>query len=122
LAAAPGLEATVDFSTLTAFPARTDLTNFSSRGPSIGSAMKPDLVAVGEQLVTGAQNTYPGGELYAASGFVDVSGTSYSAPLTAGAAAILKAARPGLTSAQYRSLLINNAGPATAAPGTAATV
>jgi hypothetical protein len=40
----------------------------------------------------------------------------------AGAAAVLKAARPGLTFQQYRSLLINGAAPATAAPDTTATV
>jgi len=122
IAAAPGLQATLDFSGITAFPARPDLTDFSSRGPSIGRAMKPDLVAVGDQLVTAAQDSFPDGELYDPSGFVDVGGTSYSAPLTAGAAAILKAARPGLTVQQYRSLLINSAGPATSGPGVAATV
>ena len=122
VAAASGLAITVDFSAVTPFPARTDLTDFSSRGPSLGSTMKPDLVAVGAELVTATESTFPSGELYDPSGFIDIAGTSYSAPLTAGAAAILKAARPGLTVAQYRSLLINNASPATAGPGVAATV
>ena len=122
IAANPGLTATLDFLGATAFPARTDLTDFSSRGPSLGSALKPDLVAVGEELVTATESSDPNGELYDPSGFIDVGGTSYSAPLTAGAAALLKGARPGLTMQQYRSLLINNAVAATSGPGTSATV
>jgi subtilisin family serine protease len=121
-AASPGLQATLDFAGETEFPARTDLTDFTSRGPNIGSAMKPDIVAVGEEIVTAAQNSFPSGESYDASGFIDTAGTSFSTPLTAGAAAVLKAARPGLTLAQYRSLLINSAGPATSGPGVPATV
>ena len=122
IAASPGLPVTLDFSGATAFPARPDLVDFSSRGPSAGATMKPELVAVGDQLVTAAQNTFPSGELYTPSGFIDVGGTSYSAPLVAGAAAILKGARPGLTTAQYRSLLVNTAGPATSGPSVAASI
>ena len=117
-----GLWTSLDFSGATAFPTATDVTDFSSRGPSIGSALKPDLVAVGESIVTGAQNSYSNGESYSASGFIDTAGTSFSAPLAAGAAAVLKAARPGLTVAQYRSLLINSATRATAGDGVPATV
>jgi subtilisin family serine protease len=122
IAANPGGSVALDFSGASAFPERTDLTSFTSRGPSIGSAMKPDLVAVGEEIVTGAQNSFSNGESYSPSGFIDTAGTSFSAPLAAGAAAVLKAARPGLTMQQYRSLLINGAGPATSGPGVAATV
>jgi subtilisin family serine protease len=122
VAASPGLQATLDFAGETAVPARTDLTSFTSRGPNIGSAMKPDIVAVGEEIVTAAQDSFPSGESYDPSGFIDTAGTSFSTPLAAGAAAVLKAARPGLTQPQYRSLLINSAGPATSGPGVPATV
>src|SRR5579871_20772 len=122
LAAAPGLSVTLQFAQPVAFSQSTDLTSFSSRGPSVTSALKPDLLAVGQDLITAGQNTFPSGELYSPTGFVYSAGTSYSAPLTAGAAAILKAARPGLTMAQYRSLLVNSATPATSAPGKPATV
>jgi minor extracellular serine protease Vpr len=122
LAANPGVSVALDFRGATAFATRPDLTSFTSRGPSIGSAMKPDLVAVGDQIVTGAQNSFPNGESYSPSGFINTAGTSFSAPLAAGAAAVLKAARPGLTVQQYRSLLINGAGPAMAAPNVQATV
>jgi subtilisin family serine protease len=117
-----GLQVTMDFSGAIAFPARTDVSSFSSRGPSVGSALKPDLAAVGEEIVTGAQSSYSSGESYSASGFLDTAGTSFSAPLAAGAAAVLKAARPGLTGQQYRSLLVNGAMHATVSDGVAATV
>jgi subtilisin family serine protease len=102
------MQVALDFTGATPFPARTDLSDFSSRGPSVGSALKPDLVAVGEEIVTGAQNSFSDGESYSASGFIDTAGTSFSTPLAAGAAAVLKAARPGLSVGQYRSLLINS--------------
>jgi minor extracellular serine protease Vpr len=116
-----GLQAGLDFTGATGFPARTDVVDFSSRGPSVGSTLKPDLVAVGQEIVTGAQNSYSKGESYSASGFIDTAGTSFSAPIAAGAAAVLKAARPGLTVAQYRSLLINGAAPASSAEDVTAT-
>jgi subtilisin family serine protease len=117
-----GVQVALDFVGVTGFAARTDVSDFSSRGPSVGSALKPDLVAVGEEIVTGAQNSYSSGESYSASGFIDTAGTSFSTPLAAGAAAVLKAARPGLTVQQYRSLLVNGAALATAGEGVAATL
>lgn len=122
IAANSGLQVSLDFVGTSQFPQRPDLAVFSSRGPSIGSAMKPDLMAVGDQIVTAAQNTYSQGQSYDASGFINTGGTSFASPLAAGAAAVLKGARPGLTVRQYRSLLINNASPATAGPGLPATV
>jgi hypothetical protein len=86
------------------------------------AALKPDLAAVGEEIVTGAQNSYTSGQSYSPSGFIDTNGTSFSTPLVAGAAAVLKAARPGLTVQQYRSLLINGAAAATASEGVTATL
>jgi minor extracellular serine protease Vpr len=117
-----GVQVALDFRGVTEFGARTDVSVFSSRGPSVGSALKPDLAAVGEEIVTGAQNSYTSGESYSVSGFIDTAGTSFSTPLAAGAAAVLKGARPGLTVAQYRSLLINGAATATAGEGVAATM
>ncbi len=120
-AADDGAQVSLDFSGVTAFAARTDISDFSSRGPSVGSAPKPDLVAVGEEIVTGAQNSYSSGASYSPTGFIDTAGTSFSSPLAAGAAAVLKGARPGLTVPQFRSLLVNGASPATAADGITAT-
>jgi minor extracellular serine protease Vpr len=84
--------------------------SFSSRGPNTDQGIKPDLLAVGTWIHTATQKANPDPEtLYDPSGYVTVSGTSFSAPLVAGAAAVLKAARPGLEARQYRSLLVNSA-------------
>ena len=85
---------------------------FSSRGPNTDSSIKPDLVATGMFLYTATQKTNPFSVLYGATGYIrEADGTSFAAPLVTGAAALLKAARPGLTAAQYRSLLVNSASP-----------
>ena len=86
------------------------LVEFSSKGPNVDLRVKPDLVAVGVNFYTAAQRTDRRGGLYDSSGYALTQGTSFSTPLVAGAAALLKAARPGLTMDQYRSLLINTAG------------
>ncbi len=87
------------------------LVSFSSAGPNADYGIKPDLVAVGANVYTAVQTGNPSGELYDASGYVTTEGTSFSAPVAAGAIAVLKSARPGLKPAQYRSLLVNSATP-----------
>ena len=87
------------------------LAGFSSRGPTEFSSLKPDLAATGTFIYMATETSDPKGELYSSTGFVQENGTSYSSPIVAGAAAVLKGARPGLTVAQYRSLLINSADP-----------
>jgi hypothetical protein len=101
LAKGETLRATLEFAYL---PQETDagrIAGFSSRGPGADFAIKPDLSAVGEYI----WNAAPGGKY----GVGD--GTSYSAPMVAGAMAVLKAARPGLSYEQYRSLLVNTTRP-----------
>jgi subtilisin family serine protease len=111
IADGPGVKATLRF-TLGPFPADPrNLGSFSSRGPGPDLSVKPDLVAVGASLYTATQTANPSGMLYDASGYSTRSGTSFSAPLVAGAAAVLKGVRPGLTAQQYRSLIINTASP-----------
>jgi subtilisin family serine protease len=115
LAASP-VAATMSF-TLT--PAAVDpntIASFSSLGPSVDLSIKPDLLAVGENFYTAAETTDPSGELYNAQGYVVTAGTSFSTPLVTGAAAVLKAARPGFTPLEYKSLLVNSAAPAFPAP------
>jgi hypothetical protein len=80
----------------------------SSRGPTYNYRIKPDLAATG-YVYTAAQKLNDKGGEYNAAGYIVTAGTSFSSPIVAGAAAVLKAARPGLTVAQYRSLLINRA-------------
>jgi minor extracellular serine protease Vpr len=108
------LTARMDF-TIASIAAPSDaVADFSSKGPNVNGAVKPDLVAVGTDFYTATESTVTTGELYGSTGYVITDGTSFSAPLVAGAAALLKGARPGLSAAQYRSLLINTAAPITA--------
>ncbi|MCL4401194.1 MAG: S8 family serine peptidase [Acidobacteria bacterium] len=86
------------------------LTGFSSRGPTYFYGIKPDLSATG-YVYTATQSADEEGGMYNRVGYIETQGTSFSAPLVAGAAAVLKGARPGLSAAQYRSLLINTASP-----------
>ena len=93
-------------------PVRLDpkrISSFSAAGPNVDFSVKPDLVAVGESYYVATQSFDTNGEMYSPDGYILVDGTSFSTPTVAGAAALLKAARPGLTVAQYRSLLINSA-------------
>jgi minor extracellular serine protease Vpr len=101
LASNADLNGTLDF-TLAPKPADPrGISGSSSRGPGPENEILPDLVAVGTNVYTAA----PGGAYQAASG------TSFSAPIVAGAAATLKTARPGFSVDVYRSLLINTATP-----------
>ncbi|MFI7703812.1 S8 family peptidase [Nonomuraea sp. NPDC049480] len=79
------------------------LADFSSRGPIVADeSVKPDVTAPGVGI-TAAKS---GG------GHVAMSGTSMATPHVAGAAALLRQARPGLSGAELKSLLM-----ATAKPG-----
>jgi len=114
--------ATLDFSLHPSYTSPDALADFSGLGPNPDGAIKPDLVAVGANIYTAAQRLDPSGELYDPSGYGIFDGTSFSTPLVSGAAALIKAARPGLTTAQYRSLVINNTGTISYTPGTPARV
>ncbi len=110
LKAAGSSTATLDFNTY-AVPISSDRVAFlSSRGPNADFEIKPDLVAVGEDMFTATETINTGGDFYDPSGFLyPANGTSGATPLVAGAAAVIKAARPGLTALQYRSLIVNSA-------------
>ncbi|HUS07651.1 MAG TPA: S8 family serine peptidase, partial [Bryobacteraceae bacterium] len=83
---------------------------FSSQGPAIGTAgIKPELVAVGTDLYLATQSFDPNGELYDPSGYTVVQGTSFAAPLVAGAAAMVKARNPSFTPGQLKSAVVNTA-------------
>jgi|SRR5271157_189498 len=90
----------------------------SSRGPSIGSftespyqtfAVKPELVAVGAGVYTATQTLDLNGEVYNASGYTGVTGTSYAVPMVAGAVALVKQLHPTWTPAQLKSAVVNTA-------------
>lgn len=90
------------------------LSSFSSMGPSPGSLnIKPDLVAVGDNLITASPinccSTWASDAGYALSPeFGSIQGTSFSSPIVAGAVAVLKQSRPGLTQQNYKSLIVNS--------------
>lgn len=117
--AAKGAPTTTLRFTLGAVPLDADrLAAFSPTGPSVDTGIKPDLVAVGTDVYVATQRLDRSGDMYDSTGFLLVDGTSFSTPIVAGAAALVKAARPGLTTDQYRSLLINTAGAIDAKPDT----
>jgi minor extracellular serine protease Vpr len=100
---------------------------YSSFGPATDGSVKPELVATGgfdpsnvpdsfdtslpapSGLYVAAQNYDPYGFLFSASRYGAADGTSFSAPLAAGAAALVKQAHPGYTVAQIKSALVNSA-------------
>lgn len=116
LAAQPALQATIDFTGFTPIPEPSNLVSyFAAGGPTPNAGIKPDVLATGETVIT-ADTTQGSSFPYTLA-----DGTSISAPVFAGALAVLMGARPGLTAADYRSLLINSASPAVFADGSQAT-
>jgi minor extracellular serine protease Vpr len=105
-------QAAIDNSqTLHAVPAFAQVvSSFSSLGPGTDFSLKPDLVAVGENVYSATEKVNPSGEIYDSSGFTTQAGTSFSAPMVAGAAAALRGLFPSLGPAAIKSLLTTTAG------------
>ena len=104
---------------------------FSSPGPNTGDlAVKPDIVATGGSdqanpfnspdpndfyffgqsgLYLAAESYDPGGEVYSPNRYGAFDGTSFAAPMVAGAAALVWQMHPSYTAAQVRSALVNSA-------------
>src|SRR5579872_3284382 len=103
------------------------LASYSSFGPTPDGAIKPDVVATGgfdgnqipdlndmnlpapAGLYVAAQNYDPNGEVFSTNRYAAVNGTSFSSPITAGAAALAKQNHPNLTPTQIKSALVNSA-------------
>ncbi len=96
-----GIQSPADAPNMIAVGAVTNLnvvSSFSSRGPTSDGRIKPDIVAQGSSVVYGGvSGTYSSGN-----------GTSYSAPIAAGIAAILKSAFPHLTNQQIRQIMLES--------------
>ena len=93
-----------------------EMTDFSSAGPTSRDGwVKPDLVASGRSVVSLAapgstiDNSNPSAQVGAAN-FVG-SGTSFSAAITSGAAALVLAGHPGLTPNEVKARLLGAAAP-----------
>ena len=100
----------------TSSPSDDEMTNFSSTGPTAPDGwVKPDLVTSGRSVVSLAApgstiyNNYPSARIGPAN-FVG-SGTSFSAAITSGAAALVLAANPGLTPNQIKARLLGTTSP-----------
>jgi uncharacterized protein (TIGR03437 family) len=91
------------------------IASFSSLGPTITGALKPDTYAVGTDLYLAGQTYDPGGELYSASGYLVSQGTSFATPQIAGVAALVKQNNGKLSPAQIRSAVVDSASNAAAA-------
>jgi len=76
------------------------LSAYSSRGPTFDGRTKPEVVAMG----TGVQRAVASTGSYSNLG----GGTSYSAPIAAGIAGLLKSAHPHLTNAQVRKIFLES--------------
>ncbi len=82
---------------------------FSSRGLAFGGVAKPELVAPGVSVPTSEPGRSEEGEVR----YGTVSGTSVSAAVAAGAAAVLAEARPRAAALDLRALLVGSARPVT---------
>ena len=114
-AASPGLVASIDFDGWVPFTEPSDqLSAFSSVGPTPTAGLKPELLATGNNVITAytTLDTNNIGPPYQFTG-----GTSLSTPVVTGSLAVVMGARPGLTAAQYRSLILNSTGPLTDSKG-----
>jgi uncharacterized protein (TIGR03437 family) len=89
--------------------------SFTSLGPTINGAFKPDISAVGTDLYLPGQTYDPAGALYSPTGYLISQGTSFSTPQIAGVAALVKQKNPKLTPAQIRSAVVNTGANAAAA-------
>ncbi len=101
---------------LSSQPAAADiLAGFSSRGPIAGSDLKikPDVVAPGQTILSAVQRLNSSGEMFSPTGFALAMGTSFSSPMVAGAAALVKQAHPAYRPEDIKSVLVNTADPVT---------
>ena len=105
----PDVQVAID-STGDKFPLYADqMATFSSRGPGVDNDVKPDLVAPGTWIYSAVQMNNATGILYHPVGFAASNGTSFSSPMVAGAAALVKQGHPTWTPAQVKSALVNRA-------------
>jgi len=79
-----------------------DIAYFSSRGPTFDGRIKPEVCAMGYNVQSAVA-------YYDDTGYIYSSGTSFSTPLVAGAAAVLLSANPTFTAYQIRRALMETA-------------
>lgn len=121
LESSPNATATLDPAWVAADNAAVNtVAAFSGRGPSIGNfalgrdfALKPEVVAPGTNIYTATQKLDPNSDVYHASGYTSVNGTSYAVSMAAGVAAMALAKNPNLkqttSSSRLKSAVVNTA-------------
>lgn len=78
----------------------SNLARFSSPGPSADGRVKPDVVTLGMAIIAAQSSD---------SGWASMSGTSFSAPILAGGAALIMESGPSLTAEEIRQMIIGSA-------------
>ncbi|KKO44591.1 peptidase [Arsukibacterium ikkense] len=77
------------------------IAGFTSRGPSMDGLLKPEITAPGSSIVVARAGT--------GVGLAPVSGTSFSGPITAGAAALVRGALPERNAFEVKATMMNTA-------------
>ena len=84
VAEAPESLVTMTFTATVSFELSSQpLSSFSARGPTVDGRISPDVVAVGQFMVTAAGRAEPLGGVYNASGYTVTQGTSFFVVTTA---------------------------------------
>ncbi len=96
--------------------------SFSSRGPTPGLILKPDIVAPGAHVYSAKPRRAPASDAYTLTGYGAATGTSLAAPVVAGAAALIWQTHPYLNASEVASALINTASQSITEDGSAARV
>ena len=112
-----GARATMDPSLVEvdAFNDRDLVAYFSSYGPAIYDpfiqlgSIKPELVAPGTDMYVATQRFDTNGDMYDASGYTTVQGTSFSVPMVAGAIALVYQKNPRWLPVAAKSAVVNTA-------------
>ncbi len=115
LASNPNAPVVIDLAGIESSSTGNSVASFSSRGPTPDGLLKPDLLSVGTSLYLAVQDYDPQGVMFSDNRYAAADGTSFAAPIAAGAAALVRQAHPDWNPAQVRSALINSASPSVTA-------
>lgn len=97
----------LDVITVGAVDKNLDIASFSSRGPTRDGRIKPEVSAVGVDVIS----SVPRGDCWLCSpeGYMGLSGTSMATPHVSGFIALLLEQSPSLTTAEVKDLVMNTA-------------